>query len=71
MPRLEILERLAHTEVPGGVDRVQARVGIASGVVLVSPAGALGETINLASRLQNVAGIGQVADQFSHSKPRR
>ena len=59
---LEILERLAHTEVPG-VDRVQARVGIASGVVLVSPADqtASGETLNLASRLQNVAGTGQVA----------
>jgi class 3 adenylate cyclase len=59
---LEIQERLANTVVPA-VDRLQARVGIASGVVLVSPADntALGETLNLASRLQNVAGIGQVA----------
>jgi class 3 adenylate cyclase len=59
---LEILERLANTVVPA-VDRVQARVGIAAGVVLVSPADqtAIGETLNLASRLQNVAGVGQVA----------
>lgn len=58
----EILERLARTEVPG-VDRIQARVGIASGVVLVSPAdqSIFGETLNLASRLQNVAGPGQIA----------
>jgi class 3 adenylate cyclase len=59
---LDILDALAHTDVPG-VDRVEARVGIASGVVLVSPADqtASGETLNLASRLQSVAGTGQVA----------
>jgi class 3 adenylate cyclase len=61
----EIIERLAVTPIAqiGPLDRVHARVGVASGVVIVSPAdgSATGDTMNLASRLQNVAGIGQIA----------
>lgn len=62
---LEILEQLAVTSVSqvGPLARLHARVGIAAGVVIVSPAdhGVAGDTINLASRLQNVAGTDQVA----------
>lgn len=58
---LAIHERLAALHVPAA-GRLRARVGIASGVVLVSPADdtAAGETMNLASRLQNAAPIGGV-----------
>lgn len=61
----DILERLAVTPIAqlGQLDRLHARVGVASGVVIMSPAdgSATGDTINLASRLQNVAGTGQIA----------
>lgn len=58
---LEIIERLDRLHVPP-VGRIQARVGLAAGVVLVSPAdkGATGITMNLAARLQSVAAPGQV-----------
>jgi class 3 adenylate cyclase len=59
---LEIIERLEGLHVPA-VGRIQARVGLAAGVVLVSPAdkGATGITMNLAARLQTAAAPGQVA----------
>jgi tetratricopeptide (TPR) repeat protein len=58
---LEILERLAATEVPE-MGRVRVRVGIATGVVVVSAAekSAVGETMNLASRLQGLAQPGEI-----------
>ncbi len=58
---LEILERLAVTEVPE-IGRVQVRVGIATGVVVVSAAekSAVGETMNLAARLQALARPGEI-----------
>lgn len=58
---LEIVDRLSTTEVPE-IGRVRVRIGIATGVVVVSTSGtsAVGETMNLASRLQGLAGIGEI-----------
>ncbi len=56
---LEILESLAELEVPE-VGRIKARIGVATGVVVVSAAerSAVGETMNLAARLQAIAEVG-------------
>jgi class 3 adenylate cyclase/tetratricopeptide (TPR) repeat protein len=59
---LAILEAMARLEVPE-VDRLKVRIGIATGVVVVSSAekGAVGETMNLAARLQAIAEPGTLA----------
>ncbi|MFN0313869.1 MAG: AAA family ATPase, partial [Burkholderiales bacterium] len=58
---LAIVDALAKLEVPE-VGRIQVRIGIATGVVVVSSAekGAVGETMNLASRLQGMAPVGAI-----------
>lgn len=58
---LDILERMAHTEFPD-VGALQVRIGIATGVVVVSASerSAVGETMNLAARLQAIAEPGNV-----------
>ena len=58
---LAIIDALATLDVPA-VGRVDVRIGIASGVVVVLPEGegAVGETMNLASRLQGIAPVGGV-----------
>ncbi len=57
----EIVESLSHLELPD-VGFLQVRVGIATGVVVVSDAGqsAAGESINLAARLQSIAETGTI-----------
>jgi len=58
---LEIIESLAKLDVPEA-GKLAVRIGIATGVVVVSSAekGAVGETMNLASRLQAVAQPGNI-----------
>ena len=57
---LEIVASLS-TLVVSEVGHLQVRIGIATGLVVVSSAeSAVGETINLASRLQNVAQPGSI-----------
>jgi class 3 adenylate cyclase len=58
---LSIIESLFKLEVPE-VGRIQVRIGIATGVVVVSGTekGAVGETMNLASRLQGIAQVGSI-----------
>jgi len=58
---LDIVEAMAALDVPE-VGRLQVRIGVASGIVVVHPGEqrAVGETMNLASRLQTVAGPGAV-----------
>jgi class 3 adenylate cyclase/tetratricopeptide (TPR) repeat protein len=58
---LEIIEALPKLDVPAA-GRLRVRIGIATGVVVVSTAGkgATGETMNLASRLQGVAQPGHI-----------
>ena len=58
---LEIVASLSTLDV-SEVGHLQVRIGIATGLVVVSSAekGAVGETINLASRLQNVAQPGSI-----------
>jgi len=58
---LEIVESLAKLDVPE-VGHLQVRIGIATGVVVVSSAekGAVGQTMNLASRLQGIAPVGSI-----------
>jgi len=58
---LEIVESLSMLDVPE-VERLQVRIGIATGMVVVASAekGAVGETMNLASRLQAVAPVNTV-----------
>ncbi len=53
---LAILQTLAETEFPG-VGRLEARIGIATGIVVVASGerNAVGETMNLAARLQGFA----------------
>jgi len=55
---LAIVESLSRLDVPA-VDRLAVRIGIATGLVMVSSAekGAVGEPMNLASRLQGIASI--------------
>lgn len=59
---LAILDALARLEVPA-VGRLQARIGITTGLVVVSGVdkGAVGAAMNLAARLQALAGAGQIA----------
>jgi class 3 adenylate cyclase/tetratricopeptide (TPR) repeat protein len=59
---LRIVRALATREIPDA-GRLQVRIGIATGLVVVSNAekGAVGETMNLASRLQAIAGPGTIA----------
>lgn len=58
---LEILEVLARTTIPD-VGRLQVRIGVATGVVVVSARerSAVGETMNLAARLQAIAEPGNI-----------
>ena len=58
---LEIIKSLSTLEVPEA-GRIEARIGIATGVVVVvsSEKGAVGETMNLAARLQGIAQPGSV-----------
>ena len=58
---LAIIDMFATLDVPA-VGRIAVRIGIASGVVVVLPEGegAVGETMNLASRLQVIAPVGGV-----------
>jgi len=58
---LQIVETIAGLEVPE-VGRLKVRVGIATGVVVVASGerGAVGETMNLAARLQGIAQAGTV-----------
>jgi class 3 adenylate cyclase len=58
---LAIIESLASLTVPE-IGRLHVRIGIATGVVVVAGAekGAVGETMNLASRLQNIAPVDSI-----------
>src|SRR5215472_3563347 len=58
---LEIIAALSKLDVPD-VSHLAVRIGIATGVVVVSSAerGAVGETMNLASRLQGIAQPGSI-----------
>jgi class 3 adenylate cyclase/tetratricopeptide (TPR) repeat protein len=58
---LDILEAIARLHIQG-VGRLQVRIGIASGIIVVASGegNAFGETLNLASRLQTVAKPGSV-----------
>ena len=58
---LEIVDSLSKLSVPE-VGKLQVRIGIATGLVVVSSAekGAVGETMNLASRLQGIAQPGSI-----------
>jgi class 3 adenylate cyclase/tetratricopeptide (TPR) repeat protein len=59
---LDILETMTQLEVPE-VSRLRVRVGIATGIVVVATGerGAVGETMNLAARLQGIAEPGWIA----------
>ena len=58
---LDIVEAIARLHIKG-VGRLQVRIGIASGMVVVASGerNAIGETMNLASRLQTIAKPGSV-----------
>src|SRR5258708_24229261 len=58
---LEIVETISHLEVPA-VGRLNVRIGIATGIVVVAAGkrNVVGETMNLAARLQGVAEPGGV-----------
>jgi len=58
---LDIVETISRLHVPGA-GRLQVRIGIASGMVVVAAGerNAVGETMNLASRLQTIAQPGSV-----------
>ena len=58
---LEIIEALSKLDVPDA-GHLGVRIGIATGVVVVASAekGAVGETMNLASRLQGIAPVGGI-----------
>ena len=51
---LEIIDALARLEVPDA-GRLAVRIGIATGLVVVTGKGAVGETMNVAARLQAIA----------------
>jgi class 3 adenylate cyclase len=59
---LDIIDALAKLDVPDA-GHLAVRIGIATGVVVVSSAekGAVGETMNLASRLQGIAQVNSIA----------
>lgn len=54
---LEILQAMEHTDDPEAGGRIHVRIGIATGIVVVSSAEnrAVGETMTLAARLQSLA----------------
>ena len=56
---LEILQKMEEMDVPE-IGRIRVRIAVATGIVVVSSAelGAVGETLNLAARLQTVAAPG-------------
>jgi class 3 adenylate cyclase/tetratricopeptide (TPR) repeat protein len=58
---LDIVETMTRLQVPE-VGRLQVRVGIATGIVVVATGerGAVGETMNLAARLQGIAEPGRI-----------
>ena len=58
---LEIIESLARLDVPDA-GHLQVRIGVATGLVVVAAAekGAVGETMNLAARLQAIATSGSI-----------
>ena len=58
---LDIVEAIAQLSIQG-VGRLQVRIGIASGIIVVASGegNAFGETMNLASRLQTIAKPGSV-----------
>jgi class 3 adenylate cyclase/tetratricopeptide (TPR) repeat protein len=58
---LKIVETMAQLIVPE-VGRIEVRIGIATGIVVVESVerGAVGETMNLAARLQNIAAPGNI-----------
>ena len=58
---LAIIDSLSRIDV-AEVGRLQVRIGVATGLVVVSSVqkGAVGETMNLASRLQGIAPIGSI-----------
>ncbi len=58
---LEIVEAMTRIDIPD-TKKLEVRIGIATGIVVVSPDGrnAVGETMNLAARLQGVAAPGNV-----------
>jgi class 3 adenylate cyclase len=58
---LAIIEALSKLDVPDA-GRLAVRIGIATGLVVVSSTekGAVGETMNLASRLQGIAPVGSI-----------
>ncbi|GAC1555998.1 MAG: AAA family ATPase [Beijerinckiaceae bacterium] len=59
---LDIVQTMARLDVPEA-GRLKVRVGIATGIVVVATdeRGAVGETMNLASRLQTIAQPGSIA----------
>jgi len=58
---LEIIDALSNLDVPDA-GHLAVRIGIATGLVVVSSAekGAVGETMNIASRLQGIAPVGSI-----------
>ena len=58
---LSIIDSLSNSDV-SGIGRIQVRIGVATGVVVISDPseGAVGDTMNLASRLQSVAPVGSL-----------
>jgi class 3 adenylate cyclase/tetratricopeptide (TPR) repeat protein/energy-coupling factor transporter ATP-binding protein EcfA2 len=58
---LAIIESLSTLTVPE-IDRLHVRIGIATGVVVIADAekNVVGETLNLASRLQNIAPVDSI-----------
>ncbi len=55
---LETIDTLARLAF--GAEHLEVRIGIATGLVVVTDKGAVGETMNLASRLQSIAQPGSV-----------
>ena len=58
---LDLIDAFANLDVPDA-GQLQVRIGIATGLVVVASAekGAVGETMNLASRLQNIAQVNTI-----------
>jgi class 3 adenylate cyclase/tetratricopeptide (TPR) repeat protein len=58
---LAIIDSLSRLDLPD-LGHLQVRIGVATGLVVVSSAqkGAVGETMNLASRLQGIAPVGSI-----------
>ena len=69
---LEIVETISSLEVPE-IGRLKVRIGIATGIVVVAAGkrNVLGETMNLAARLQGVAKPGKHCGERAAPPPRR